>query len=106
MDAVLTVGSVRAADGRPDEREQFGLEARLLALGQREQGSAEEDCETVDGGPDRVLDVRASRCGKDSGRDQIVEGGPQKREGVWLVARLTWSMLVGGRERGVEEAWF
>jgi hypothetical protein len=75
------------------------FDARLLALGQWPQGSAEEDRESMDAGPDRVLDVRATSGPEDSGADEVVEAGLQELErrrlgGFWTAG------VVGDRERG------
>jgi hypothetical protein len=94
------------ADGRPDEREHLGLEVHLVALCQRAQGSAEEDRESVDGGPRRVLDVRATSGRHDSGFNEVVESRLQMVERSRLVGSFTGRVIVGGRECGVEKAWF
>src|ERR687885_1272459 len=94
-----------SADGGPDEREHLRLEALLLAFRQRLQRSAEQDGESMDAGPDRELDARATIGGEDSGVDEVVEGGLQMVERRALVGLLTGGM-VGGRERRVEKARF
>jgi len=60
----------------------------------------------MDGGPRRVFDVRATSGRQDSGVNEVVEGGLQMVERSRLVGSLTGRMMVGGRECGVEEAWF
>jgi len=94
------------ADGRADEREHLGLEVRLVALCQRAQGSAEEDGESMDGRPRRVLDVWATSGRQDSGFNEVVESRLQMVERCRLVDVLTGRVIAGGRECGVEEAWF
>jgi hypothetical protein len=62
----------------------LGLEAHLLALCQRSEGSVEEDRESVDAGPRRVLDVRATGGRQDSSFDEVVEGRLQTNTGSTL----------------------
>ena len=88
---------------RPDEGERFRLEPELVALWQAAQGAAEKHRQSVDRGPDRVLDVR-SACGvEEPGLDEVIECGPEVPQRSWLIA-LTAGRVIGCRERGVEQA--
>src|SRR3954451_18326475 len=92
-----------SADGRPDERERFGFESGLLAFPWRLQRSAQQAGEPVDAGPDRVLEVRATVRGEESGANEVVESRLQMAQRCRLVGLRTGRM-VGGRERSVEQA--
>jgi hypothetical protein len=74
----------------------LGLEAHLLALCQRPEGSVEEDRESVDAGPRRVLDVRATGGRQDSSFDEVVEGRLQMVKRPRLAGFVTGRMIVGG----------
>src|SRR4051794_41618593 len=58
-----------SAQRRPDEGERLGLEPRLLAIWQRAQRPAEENRESVDGGPRRVFEVGSPPGLEDSSLD-------------------------------------
>ena len=58
----------------------------------------------MDGGPRGVLDGRAAGGGQESGVDKILEGGPQIVERSGCVGSWIGRWMLGGRERGLEEA--
>jgi hypothetical protein len=101
----MSVPSVGRARGRRDEREQLRLKVRLLALWEGAEGSAQEDRESMDASPRGVLNVRAASGRQDSGVDEVVEGGSQIVERSGCVGSLIGRGMLGGRERGLEEAW-
>src|SRR3954451_25310506 len=57
----------------------------------------------MDAGPDRVLNLRATVRAEDSGEHEGVEGGMEMVQRCRLDDSLG-ARMVGGRERGVEEA--